>query len=314
MRLTFAFCTYNRAGRLEKLVAAMRAENCSLPFEILVVNNNSRDNTPAILEWLANQPGAPLRFVTETAQGIVPARNRVISEALDSDILVFIDDDELPCPGMLSAVCDAILNEGAECVGGRISVDFESYGRPAWLDKELLGFLAEVDYGDRAIWISNDATPLWTGNIAYDMKLFRADPDLRFDQRFNREGNNVGGGEDVMMFRTLLARQAKLRYRPDMAITHSVEPSRLQRKYFLKLHYSNGLRNGHHQLSEYPRSVLGVPPFLVSQLFMHGLKYLTMLATLRPGTLRQAMNAIYTWGMIVGQHRRWKHARRMPST
>ncbi len=42
MLLTFAFCTYNRADRLRTLVAAMRAQACPVPFEILAINNNSR--------------------------------------------------------------------------------------------------------------------------------------------------------------------------------------------------------------------------------------------------------------------------------
>ena len=130
MKLTFAFCTYNRASRLERLIAEMRAQDCPIPFEILAVNNNSIDRTLPVLESLARLPGAPLRFVTETRQGIVPARNRALEESLDSDILVFIDDDELPRPGLLRAACDAILTEGAECAGGKVEVDFTGLERP----------------------------------------------------------------------------------------------------------------------------------------------------------------------------------------
>ena len=99
-KLTFAFCTFNRADRLEKLVAAMRAQTCPIPFEILAINNNSSDSTAEVLAHLAQLPGPPLRWVTEPVQGIVAARNRGIAEALDSDILVYIDDDEIPLPGL----------------------------------------------------------------------------------------------------------------------------------------------------------------------------------------------------------------------
>ncbi len=244
--LTFAFCTYNRAGRLENLVAAMRAQVCRVPFEILAVNNNSKDNTLAILGKLAARPGAPLRFVTESAQGIVPARNRAIEEALKRDTLVFIDDDELPQAGLLNAASDAIVNEGAQCVGGRVEVDFTAHSRPAWLDDEIAGFLGELDYGSEPFWIKDGNTPVWSGNIAYDMRLFRDDPTLRFDHRYNREGADVGGGEDAIMFRTLLSRGTKIRYRPDMVVRHYVESRRLKRSYFLTLHYRSGLRHGRH--------------------------------------------------------------------
>ena len=208
---TVAFCTYKRADRLKKLVAALRAQRCPVAFEILVVNNNSPDNTLAVLADLAAQPGAALRIVTETTQGIVPARNRAIEEALTSDILVFIDDDELPEAGLLAAAYDAIINEGAQCVGGRVEVDFSVHGRPSWLGEDLLGFLARVDHGETPFWITHDDTPIWTANIAYDMRLFREDASLRFDSRYNREGTAVGGGEDVVMFERLLKGGARIR-------------------------------------------------------------------------------------------------------
>src|SRR6185369_9516261 len=137
MILTYAFCTYNRAERLEPLVAAMRAQACPVPFEILAVNNNSSDATAEVLARLAALPGPPLRWVTETTQGIVAARNRAIAESLASDIMVFIDDDEMPLPGLLAAATHAILNEGAECAGGRVAMDFSQHARPVWLGDEL---------------------------------------------------------------------------------------------------------------------------------------------------------------------------------
>lgn len=304
MLLTFAFCTFNRAARLEALVAAMRAQTCPIPFELLAVNNNSGDETLAVLGKLAGEPGVPLRFVTETEQGIVPARNRAISEALNSDILVFIDDDETPLPGLLDAVCDAIINEGADCVGGRISVDFSTYNRPAWLDDELAGFLGELDHADQAFWIANASTPVWSGNVAYNVRLFREDSSLRFDRRHNRVGDGVGGGEDAMMFRTLLARHARIRYRPDMAILHTVEPSKLQRIYFLRLHYRAGVREGQFHLPTYARTVLGVPPFLLRQLVAQCGKALRLAASRSGGALRQGMNAAHTLGNIVGYRSR----------
>lgn len=304
--LTFAFCTYNRADRLDKLVAEMRAQTCPVPFEILAINNNSSDHTAAVLARLAQQPGPPLRHVLETTQGIVPARNRAIQESLDSDILVFIDDDEAPLPGLLQAVTDAILNEGADCVGGPIMIDYGICKHPSWLDRELSGFLGALDHGDQAFWISDGRTPVWSGNVAYRMALFRDDPELRFDQRYNRAGAGIGGGSDAIMFRVFLDRKFKMRYRPDMAITHSVDPWKLRRGYFLRLHYRAGLRQGRFELNTYPRAILGVPPFMLKQALQKSARAFLMGLTARPGTLRQAMNASHVFGMMAGLHRRWK--------
>ncbi|HQT30371.1 MAG TPA: glycosyltransferase [Thiobacillus sp.] len=302
--LTVAFCTFKRADRLDKLVAALRAQNCPIPFDILAINNNSPDDTLAVLNALQQQSGAELRVVTETAPGIVPARNRALEESLDRDILVFIDDDELPHPGFLAAACDAIVNEGAQCVGGCVEMDFVTHIRPSWLEDDLLGFLAAVDHGSQHFWIKDSSTPIWTANVAYDMRLFRDDPALRFDPRYNREGADVGGGEDAIMLRALLARQARIRYRPDMVVQHSVDAWKLHRRYFLKLHYRAGLRQAQLSAPHFPAGWLGIPPFLLRQFFSRGAKTLALFLARKPGQIRQAMNAAHALGYLQGYRQR----------
>ncbi|MBE0436337.1 MAG: glycosyltransferase family 2 protein [Methylomicrobium sp.] len=302
-RITLAFCTFNRAERLDKLVAAIRQQSASLPFEILAINNNSSDNTLEELERLAHLPGPHLRFVTEHAQGIVAARNRAIEESLNSDIMIFIDDDEIPQPGLIESAVNSILNDGAECVGGRVEMDFSTHKRPSWLTDDLLGFLAAIDYGNQSFQIKDDTTPIWTANIAYDMRIFRANPDLRFDHRYDRKGK-IGGGEDAAMFRSWLKQNRRIFYNPNMRVLHDVEPWRLKRSYFIKLHYRSGLRRALNELPDYPRTFLGIPPFMVGQLIKHCLKTASMFLTENSGVLRQAMNASHAFGMIIGYRKR----------
>jgi len=300
--LTVAFCTFKRADRLMSLVAALRAQSCPIPFEILAINNNSPDDSLAVLAQLQDQPGMPLRIVTEASPGIVPARNRALAEAQKSDYLVFIDDDELPHPGLLEAAYDALNREGADCVGGRVIIDFAPHGRPKWLGDDLLGFLAATDHGQQALWITDETTPIWTSNIAYRMAFLR-EHGLRFDARYNREGTSAsgaGGGEDVVMLRGLLGLNAKIRYRPDMVVDHGVEPWRLSKRYFLRLHYLAGMRKGLHEYPDYPRKLFGVPPFLIMQALRQSIRALSMAALARQGYLRQGMNATHALGLIRG--------------
>lgn len=300
--LTVAFCTYKRADRLGRLVDALRAQRCPVPFEILAVNNNSPDDTLEVLASLQAQPGAPLRVVTEISPGIVPARNRVLAEAAGSDYLVFIDDDELPHDGLLNAAYDALAHEGADCAGGRVVIDFEPHGRPHWLNDDLLGFLAAVDHGTQPFWIRDENTPIWTSNIAYRMAYMR-EHALRFDARYNRKGTSAsdfGGGEDVVMLRRLFGLGARIRYRPDMVVDHGVEPGRLSQRYFLRLHYLAGARKGIHELPDFARHVFGAPAFLYGQAIRQSLKAAAMALSGRPGALRQGMNATHAWGLIAG--------------
>jgi len=258
---------------------------------------------------MSREPGAPLRYVREPSQGIPFARNRAIEECKTRDYMLFMDDDELPRDGLLTAALDALEVEGAECAGGRVQVAFRTGERPTWLGDELLGFLAEIDYGEEPFWIEDTSTPIWTANVAYRMELFVNDPQLRFDPRYNRVGKGVGGGEDAVLFREMVNRGVRIRYRPDMLVEHHVDAWRLKRRYFLQLHYIGGRKFGEYEASDYSRSIGGVPPFLVAQTARYFWKTLQMWAQRRPGVMRQAMNAAYSLGAIHGRVLRWRSSK-----
>jgi len=305
-RITVAICTYNRASYLPDLVNALRNQVCDAPFDILFINNNSSDNSLELLNRLSQQPGCPIRIVTETHQGIVHARNRAITECMDSDFILVMDDDEIPSLNWVDSAYKALKSGIVDCVGGRVDVCFERHSRPKWLGDELLGFLAETDYGDTAFTIKDDSTPVWTANIAYNMRIFKNNPDLRFDSRYNREGDGVGGGEDVLMFNAILSHGHKIVYEPRMVVKHHVEAWRLRRRYFVKLHFTSGFKKALHELPRYDKTLLGVPPFLISQFLQQTFSTICMAITLQPKQLRQAMNASHAAGMIYGCYLRDK--------
>lgn len=303
--LTVAICTYNGANRLQSLVAALRQQECPISFEILIVDNNSTDDTQRVLRQLsALDGGAPLRFVKETRQGIPYARNRAIEECMASTYMAFIDDDEVPGPQWLQAAVDALDREGAECVGGEIRVRLSAAQRPSWMTEELLGFLGQVQNGPNPFWITDHSTPVWSGNVAYRTSLF-AD-DLRFDQRYNRQRRRIGGGSDGIMFRILLQRKCRIRYRPDMMIEHLIGPEKLRRNYFLRLHFVSGLRYGKYETGEYQRTLMGVAPFMLMQLVRQSCKAIAMFLKGDHRTLRQAMNVTHVMGSIYGRVLRWR--------
>jgi len=305
-KLTVAICSYNRCNQLPKLIYQLRQQTCPIPFDILIVNNNSSDDTINVLQKLSTEAGPPLRFVTETKQGIAHARNRSIEECIESDYMFVMDDDELPSPGLLDAAYHSLSTEENDCVGGKVEVKFKNNTKPKWLGEDLLGFLAETNYGNTAFSIKDDSTPIWTANIAYRVGIFRENADLRFDIRYNRSGKAVGGGEDEMMFNEWLKRSYKLAYNPAMIVDHYVESWRLKQSYFYRLHFISGKRNGLYELPEYKSSMFGVPAFLFKQAFSKLLKTLLVYITNSPNKVRQGMNASHAFGIIYGYYCRNK--------
>jgi glycosyltransferase involved in cell wall biosynthesis len=306
--LTVAVCTYNRANRLPSLIEALRSQECPVPFEIIIIDNNSTDETETVVRRHADSEGEPLRYVKENRQGIVHARNRAIECSRDSQFLAFIDDDELPGPFWMRAAVDALESEGADCVGGEIRVKLDGDMRPAWLEDELLGFLGEKKYGDGPFRIVDSSTPVWSGNVAYRTSVFAN--GLRFDSKYNRKGKGVGGGEDAIMFDTLLKSGAHIRYRSDMLVNHYVEEWKLKRRYFLRLHFKAGIKSGRYSTGKYERAVMGVPPFMLSQVSQQWGRAVLKLFKRESGMVRQAMNGAHAAGMIIGRIQHWKDRNR----
>ena len=300
-KLTVAICTFNGAKRLPKLIDSLIHLECPIPFEILIVNNNSSDNTQSLIDKLSIEVPIPLRSVIEKEQGIPFARNRAIEESINSTYLLFIDDDELPYKTTLTAAVETLEKTKALCVGGKISINFTPYNQPRWLTPDLLPFYGQIDYGSKEFEIIDQSTPIWSGIVAYNLELFRKNTDLRFDISYNRKRKGIGGGSDSIIFRELLKRKIKMFYAPSMAVEHFIDQEKISRSYFIKLHFLAGKKYGQYELNKFNREILGIPPFLVSQFFLQLIKVFLLLLKRQPGVIRQAMTASYTLGSIRGK-------------
>ena len=94
-KLTIVIATYNRAPYLLRTLKSLTNQTLDPErFEILVVNNNSTDDTKEVFARFATlYPTLSLRMVDELQQGISYVRNRGIAEAA-GEYIVFLDDDE----------------------------------------------------------------------------------------------------------------------------------------------------------------------------------------------------------------------------
>ncbi|WKL00321.1 glycosyltransferase [Paenibacillus amylolyticus] len=83
MKVTVAICTYNRAhDAVEAIRSAIQQNYASSDYEIILIDNNSKDNTREIvLQTILQHENHSIRYVLEEKQGLSVARNRAIHEA-----------------------------------------------------------------------------------------------------------------------------------------------------------------------------------------------------------------------------------------
>jgi glycosyltransferase involved in cell wall biosynthesis len=191
--------TYNRASYLSICLDALAAQAVDeADFEIVIVDNNSPDNTRDVsLNFARSHPALHLRYVSETRQGVCHARNRGIAEAR-GDILCFVDDDAPPSPGWLSALLAGFADPAVGCVGGPAMPDYQGRERPPWLQGDLQGLLSgyKLPYTEPTLISSVDEFPFGC-NMAFRARLFS---DLgRFRTDLDRAGGQVLAAGDTEM-------------------------------------------------------------------------------------------------------------------
>lgn len=133
--------TFQRASRLPDLVAALEAQTLpSEQFDVLIADDGSADETPAVLAELASRARINLRVLrNERNRGPGAARNLAWRQS-DAPILAFIDDDNVPAPHWLEAGLAAFSDEQVGVVQGRTLPDPSSPMGPFHVSQRIETF------------------------------------------------------------------------------------------------------------------------------------------------------------------------------
>ena len=292
---TVALCTHDHADRLARTLADLRQlRSPEAPWELLIVDNACSDATPSLLSREAWPIGWQVRVVREEKLGLSNARNCALREA-KGEYLIFVDDDETPDPEWLRAFDTLVRDRAPDAFGGRIEVLFEG-DRPAWLTHDLLGFLGQLNRADTPVRLTEPGTSFHGGNFGFRRKV--CETVGAFDPALGRKGADNTGGEEVDFYRRLLAGGFKIWWTPDAVIFHRIQAAKLQRSYFLDLHYRQGRMEAIRQRGSASR----VPPkYLIPQLW-RALRALLQQwsAHGRNTTVRKEMNVAYFLGYLSG--------------
>ncbi|NWF58002.1 MAG: glycosyltransferase family 2 protein [Fischerella sp.] len=148
---TLAIPTYNGGKLLPRLLEKLCSQTGveDLKWEIIIVDNNSTDNTAAVIRHYQSnwQINCQLRYFLETKQGAAFARLRAVSEA-KGELIGFLDDDNLPASDWIAqAVAFAKEYPYAGAFGGQIHGDFEI--QPPENFARIQSFLAIRERGDK---------------------------------------------------------------------------------------------------------------------------------------------------------------------
>lgn len=151
MQLDVVIPTYNRSTLLKKAITSLLTAKMApeLSVKIIVVDNNSTDDTKAVINDAVPFSNGRVSYVFEKRQGRSPALNAGIAAAT-GDLIGFIDDDEEIDELWYETILSGFKNNGVDFIGGPYVPRFESEV-PDWLPEDRTAVVGIVDGGDKVV-------------------------------------------------------------------------------------------------------------------------------------------------------------------
>jgi glycosyltransferase involved in cell wall biosynthesis len=240
MNITVILCTYNRCRILEGTLQSIAASTLPnfLEWEVLVVDNNSHDQTRAVVENFIRQYPARFRYLFEPRPGKSNALNAGVREAR-GDVLAFTDDDVTFEPTWLQNLTSALHDGEWAGAGGRTVLRWPP-SVPRWLATEgpysRHGF-GGFDQGREAKQLDG---PPFGANMAFRKEMFAKYGGFRTDLGPSPTREIPTPGEDTEFGRRLISGGQRLRYEPSAVLYHPVPENELNKRHFLNWWYDNG--------------------------------------------------------------------------
>lgn len=227
----------NPLRRMLRLVLSqadqVEAARPGLRVNVLVVDNDPQGSAALVVAGVAatrGSGGAALTTVVEPRPGVSAVRNRAVEEAVGYDLLVFIDDDEVPSEEWLARLLDTRAATGADAVAGAVVTDF-----PPDTDPWILagGFLDRRHRTGLRTGTSIEVAA--TNNLLLDLRTVRR-LGLRFDERFG-----ASGGEDTLFTRRLVIGGGRMIWCAEAVVHDTIATSRLDRRWMLRRVFAFGV-------------------------------------------------------------------------
>src|SRR5262245_25757324 len=208
-RLSVVIPTFNRAAILPRALRALVTQPGSPPYEILVVDNASTDDTPEVLRrFLESHQNSDstrqfrVRCLVENRQGASYARNTAVAHA-DADLVAFTDDDVEVSLSWVRSIVDAFeTSPDSQWVGGRVTGEWRK-PPPSWLSRLSPAPLNLIDYGPDPFTVNDSRfVCLVSSNLA--VRRNALDRVGCFSSHVQRVRDGIGSTEDNELERRML--------------------------------------------------------------------------------------------------------------
>lgn len=240
MKVTVILASFNRAQVLALTLESIARSRVPghVQWDVLVVDNNSNDETAVVVAEFCRRYPSIFRYAFEPRPGKSFALNTAICQT-DADVIAFVDDDVTVEATWLWNLT-APLEDGTWAgVGGRTR-PAEPFDPPAWMSMaDGMGSIlaALFDFGEEPCQLS--VAP-FGANMAFRREMFRKYGLFRTDLGPSPNRKVPRPNEDTEFGRRLMAAGERIRYEPAAIVYHPITRDRVCKAYFLKWWFDYG--------------------------------------------------------------------------
>jgi len=119
MEISLVVCTRDRARQLAEALPHFARLQAADSWELILVDNGSRDTTPKVLAAFASSSPVKVTVIRELKPGLSAARNAGWRRA-SGKVVAFTDDDCYPAPDYLDRLHECFAETDLAFVGGRV--------------------------------------------------------------------------------------------------------------------------------------------------------------------------------------------------
>jgi glycosyltransferase involved in cell wall biosynthesis len=296
--VSIVLATYNRAASLQKTLKCFSAlvYPPDLTWELLVVDNNSSDDTREVIEKFVKDAKFTVRYMFEGQQGRSAALNSGIAAAAGG-IIAFTDDDVLLHSEWLRNLARAFERFECAAVGGRI-VPLWEQPKPDWLEMDGQQAVVNFELGEEFTEIH---FPPMGANSAFRREIFAKYGLFRLDLGVSGSKHTVTCDDTEFGYRLLRGKE-RIMYCPDAIVYHPVDPKRTTKKYFLDWYFYNGVSLTRTAgLPDFGVFYFGVPRWLYRELIVNFFRWMGSIDTNR--RFQQKLRTYRSFGNIVESNR-----------
>ena len=216
--------THNRQDDLGAALESLLHQVGDVPYEVLIVDNNSTDDTRAVVERAIESSPVPLKYLFEPRQGVSYGRNTGILHAR-APIVAITDDDCRPAPDWIAAIAQTFEKyPDIDCIGGRVVPAWPDYV-PSWFTTRQTSPLAICEHGDDDLPVDagHAALCLLTANFASRRSAF---------EKAGMFSTDYPRGQDRELQLRMWGVGCRGLYAPRLVVMVPIPPARLQKPYF----------------------------------------------------------------------------------